>query len=173
MEHENNENNEKCTICLSDFTNIKNYNCNEDVLKTDTIKLKCGHSFHYECILMAYNTNKFGNSIVTLCPYCRQMGGYLPLPENEKYQNGIHQTLYVERRNLDKFKTKHPHIYNYLETQDKCIGIMKSGKNCGKQCNKLLKKPNYTPGFCPKHKSYFNLLIKDDINKIKNINYKN
>tara|TARA_Y100000591_G_C21657976_1_gene606301 strand:- start:555 stop:845 length:291 start_codon:yes stop_codon:yes gene_type:complete len=56
-----------CGIC-GDLLDSKN--SNGEIIRT--IKLKCNHVFHFECIQLSY---KFNNN--KECPYCRQNGGNL------------------------------------------------------------------------------------------------
>ena len=53
-----------------------------------TVKLKCGHCFHYWCIKKWYIKIKknnckigMGKYIERQCPYCRKPGGLLHLPD--------------------------------------------------------------------------------------------
>ena len=52
---------EECYICCDIFIENTNIKGEQPVI------LKCGHKFHYNCILMSYKTARN-----TLCPYCRQ-----------------------------------------------------------------------------------------------------
>ena len=62
-----------------------------------TVKLKCGHCFHYWCIKKWYIKIKknnckigMGKYIERQCPYCRLPGGLLHLPEyDSEFIQGI------------------------------------------------------------------------------------
>jgi hypothetical protein len=103
-----------------------------DKLDDNIIKLRCGHIFHYECILHQYRTtNK------RICPYCRCYGGYIelkngvfPLKNIHKEYNELHALIY-ENNQEELNKTAKKYINsNYCE----CIII--KGKNIGSQCKK-------------------------------------
>ena len=103
-----------------------------DKLDDNIIKLRCGHIFHYECILHQYRTtNK------RICPYCRCYGGYIelkngvfPLKNIHKEYNELHALIYENnQKELNKTAKKYINI-NYCE----CIII--KGKNIGSQCKK-------------------------------------
>ena len=68
---------EECYICCDTFTesNIKG---------EQQVILKCGHKFHYNCIVMSYK--KARNK---LCPYCRQPGGKIIVKETINYCKAI------------------------------------------------------------------------------------
>ena len=96
------------------------------------IRLKCGHTYHYDCILLSYQmkTDKKRE-----CPYCREDGGYLPLLDNQKPIKDIHKEWLVENKN-----------YGYF---GRCIAITKSGKNKGKRC---MCKANGSDKYCGRHR---------------------
>lgn len=102
--------------------------CQLPILSTDRIiKLKCNHNYHKECIKDNIYSKKY-NKIT--CPYCTQV--------SHKKKCG--------KCNLKFFTSK-------CECLDKhkCQAYFKSGKNKGKQCNKIN---------CKRHKN----------NKIQEIN---
>ena len=86
--------------------------CNicKDSNNDSSITLKCGHTYHRECILLSikHSSNE--------CPYCR----------------------------------KYIFLSDIINTQPTiCKGIIKSGKNKGKQCTHLA---NFLNGeYCGKH----------------------
>ena len=89
--------------------------------------LKCGHSFHYQCLLLSFKTMRN-----TSCPYCRSTNNTLPLVNGlKKLHPGIH-----DMEGWEEYENK------------KCLHISEKGKNKGKQCsfNKL---PNCY--LCKKH----------------------
>tara|TARA_B110000858_G_scaffold190579_1_gene238716 strand:+ start:1047 stop:1373 length:327 start_codon:yes stop_codon:yes gene_type:complete len=74
--------------------------------------LKCGHKFHYECLIDSF---KFDKSLS--CPYCRSENNELPLV------NGI--------KNTNKYYFEKNENYENI----KCDCILKMGKNKGNKCN--------------------------------------
>ena len=78
----------ECSVCYEKLNDTE-YNVNTLSIKDPqcTIILKCGHKFHYDCIFMCYLKCK-----KILCPYCRQEGGLLPLPEGCKAHK-FHNTI--------------------------------------------------------------------------------
>lgn len=64
--------------------------------------LLCNHSYHYDCILVAYkyaaNTN--GQDIRS-CPLCRQYGGFLPKKHGDKYIHSVHMPEKGNHANID------------------------------------------------------------------------
>lgn len=78
-------------------------------------KLKCEHTFHYECLLLSFKAMKN-----TSCPYCRKSNNLLPLVNGlKKIHNGIHD--------MDGWETYE---------NKKCLHILEKGKNSGKQCSR-------------------------------------
>lgn len=97
-----------------------------DVNNENSIQLKCNHTFHYDCILSSFLREP------RLCPYCRQIHGYLTLKKNMTPIQNIHKefgiTLYS------------PFYYEPI----KCKGILKSGHSCNF-------KPKFKSNYCGKH----------------------
>ena len=113
--------------------NFKCSVCYDKIEETEwCIRLKCGHTFHTDCILMSYQmkTDRYRE-----CPYCRADGGYLPLLDNQKPIKDIHKEWLVENKN-----------YGYF---GRCIAITKSGKNKGKRC---MCKANGSDKYCGRHR---------------------
>ena len=82
--------------------------------------LGCGHSFHYECLLLSFKNMKNNN-----CPYCRAPKNFLPVINGVKnIITGIHDMDYEETLN---YKVKG------------CDHILTRGKNKGNKCNKNCK----------------------------------
>ena len=69
---------EECYICCDIFIENTNIKGEQPVI------LKCGHKFHYNCILMSYKTARN-----TLCPYCRQSGGKLIIEQKIEYCSAL------------------------------------------------------------------------------------
>ena len=113
----------KCIECKVCYDNIEDGNY---------IELKCSHAYHSDCILMSYQmkTDRFRE-----CPYCRKDGGYLPLLDGQTPIKNIHREWLIENKN-----------YGYY---GRCIGVLKSGKNKGKQCTC---KANGTDKYCGRHR---------------------
>ena len=134
----------ECPICYEKLDDTK-------------IKLKCGHEFHYKCILTAYKASqKNNNRSYKQCPYCRLEGGYLELRDNTYPIKGIHKEFqeiykYLILNNFEKIKeiTK-----DYLD-KNKCQSILKTGVNKGHQCKKY-KKNNCS--YCCIHEKHENKL---------------
>ena len=116
--------------------------CYEDLDPQNTQILNCGHRFHSECIKQAYITQK---SYPRTCPYCRKDGGYLKLEPSTLPLKNIHieYTHFKENEKIKNYKVLEPYL-----NSNKCLAILKTGKNKGKQCsfNKL---PNFY--LCKKH----------------------
>ena len=80
--------------------------------------LKCNHSYHYECILKSFMSDRKN---FNQCPLCRQCHGLLPLVNGlPKLVKGVH---YMD---LTKGLPKYECI--------PCNSILKSGKRKGLQC---------------------------------------
>ncbi len=117
-----------CSICYDEHNDT-------------SIKLKCGHMYHYECIKDSYKLNKTSGRI---CPYCRRDGGYLPLMGGDEPEKNIHKEW------LEQIKVKKP-VNMFYNT--KCKGIIKSGPNKNNPCSCWgLEKYN---GYCGKHKKQY------------------
>lgn len=103
-----------------------------ELLNNDIIVLKCGHKYHYDCILNSY---KYSLDVLKrLCPYCRSYGGYLPLKEGTTAEKHIH------------YGYKKKKITNNIFFEE-CGAIIKSGKNKGNKCTAMGK---YN-GWCGRH----------------------
>jgi hypothetical protein len=89
--------------------------CGDLKNKEYIIQLKCGHSFHYNCIFLTFKNTKENS-----CPLCRKHCDRLPLV------NGI--------------KKIYPYIHKIKENEDyinkPCQTILKRGKNKGNPCGK-------------------------------------
>lgn len=102
------------------------------------IKLKCGHSFCYDCLLESYRgegCNHSSSKNHRICPLCRTTADYLPLRDGMVPLLGIH-------REYHKF-TKKKKTACFVQ----CKGILKSGPNKGKQCPCQAR----MGGFCGRH----------------------
>lgn len=95
-----------------------------DANNEDSIKLKCNHKFHYDCILNSYIKNP------KICPYCRQINGYIPLKKNIKPIKNIHK----------EFNTNINNPYVKI-----CKGVFKNGNSCYYKAQKY-------SDYCGKHK---------------------
>ena len=116
--------------------------CYEPLNSTDEITIKCGHKFHYNCILSSFKSNVSKNMRhIRICPFCRNNSGYLPLRENTYPVKGIHVEhyeieLYLLRNDFEKVKE----ITSKYIDKAKCNSILKTGNNKGYQCKKNKKK---------------------------------
>jgi len=128
-----------CPICHTEL--------NDDE-KIET--LKCGHKFHYECIFITYkfNSSKYKGNKLRKCPYCRDNGGYLSLQNNLVPIKDIHEEYnifikYLQEDNIDE--------YMKFLNKDKCLAILKTGKNKNEQCSSKTLNNN----FCKRHKKIY------------------
>tara|TARA_B110001469_G_C9572157_1_gene283683 strand:- start:10 stop:444 length:435 start_codon:yes stop_codon:yes gene_type:complete len=123
----------------------------------DSISIKCGHKFHYKCIISSYknmhnwkpnfyNSHNMSSNKVRECPYCRCNGGYLTLKEYTIPIENVHKEYsayisYLKNGELDK-------ISQYFDPL-KCKSILKTGANKGCQCTKKKVEGDY----CNRHRS--------------------
>lgn len=117
---------ETCSICGD----------NDEFSVTHT--LKCGHTFHYQCLYLSFKHMKTNR-----CPYCRSGNHFLPLI------NGVKKANYSIHQIDNNFQNK------------KCEAIIQRGPNKGKSCGK-----NCHLGFhcCKSHlKQEFNKQNKLDV----------
>ena len=108
-------------------------------------KLKCGHTFHYECLLTSAIINRRHSSSHNSCPYCRTKHGYLPIINGltkTKIKPGVHYS----------FSDNFPEY-----TLVKCQHILTRGKRKGESCDK---KPQLGFTYCKAHNKA-NLITKD------------
>lgn len=121
-------------------------------LKEDIFTTKCNHKFHYDCMFMVLRNNTKTNIRKRECPYCRNDTGYLPLKPGCIPQKYIHKE-YIEMRNL--INNGNFELVKKFLNKDKCMSILKTGKNKGLQCShKKIENSDY----CKKH------MIKADDN---------
>ena len=89
--------------------------CGEGLDESYKHELKCGHVFHYECLMLSFKAIKN-----TSCPYCRSPDNLLPIVNGlKKLHNGIHD--------MDGWETYE---------NKKCLHILERGKNKGNQCSR-------------------------------------
>jgi len=89
--------------------------CGEGLNESYKQTLNCGHTFHYECLMLSFKTMKN-----TSCPYCRSPNNLLPLVNGlKKVYSNIHDV-----NELNTYENK------------KCLHILERGKNKGKQCSR-------------------------------------
>ena len=91
--------------------------CGEPLSEKYEYQLQCNHSYHYECIMKSFTTNKYNK---TQCPLCRKDGGLLPLV------NGLTK-LHIDIHYTDIYPS------DYQSTL--CNKILISGKRKGQCCN--------------------------------------
>ena len=97
------------------------------------IKLKCGHKFHYDCIMTSYKTEKMAR----ICPFCRMDGGYLKLKENTFPIKHIHyEYREIKKCIINNDFIKLAEISEKYIDKSKCHSIIKTGLNMGTQCKK-------------------------------------
>ena len=118
--------------------------CFDTLREEDEVVLKCGHKFHYSCILDTFkNDNKKYTKNKNKCPYCRGNGGFLPFREGMIPLKYIHKEYdeYIKNGNIEKYLVK-----------GVCKAILKSGKNAGCQCKSKI----FKDGFCKRHYNQYN-----------------
>ena len=152
--------------------------CKDDLdEKTDDyIKISCGHEYHYECILDAFEFNKKRGSNVLECPYCRAKVKALPIKDGYDYCNTIHGGMAFIPGISDKWNIKHkgPLYCCYNKKGLFCNGVSNtSSKYCWQHINvdplgagycQFKKGDNYcniflssnSSNYCYCHKSYEN-----------------
>ena len=129
---------EQCNICL------------ESIDESDMIKLKCGHKYHYNCILNSY---KMYSSKKRECPYCRNDGGLLELRKGYKFIPNIHKEVSndeFEEKVEEKVKKKIK-----IGTKKKCCAILVNGINKGKKCKNTGKNKINGKYYCGIHDKIF------------------
>jgi len=143
VENEDSEDTKECLICY-------------DKLDESCIKIKCGHEFHYDCIVDAY---KMYTNTLRECPYCRMDGGYIKLLDNQIPLKNIHKEYTLKKQKLIITKTKQNKTTKLnnknqssksLKTEEICKSLLKSGKNKGQQCKHFALFNNM--GYCGIHK---------------------
>ena len=117
--------------------------CFNDIKPENKVKLKCGHCFNYDCILLTYQNeirkaSRYYKGKKRICPYCRGDGGYLPL------KPGMLPIQYIHKEYTEFAKTEN--VSQFL-IPNKCQAILKTGKNKGQQCKCDIEKN----GFCKRH----------------------
>ena len=120
--------------------------CHEPLDSTE-VTIKCGHKFHYECILLSYKSNKdkYLKTIRT-CPYCRKDGGYLHLIDNNIPLEYIHTEYSIFK---DALRAGDKEIYMKYLDKTRCLSVLKNGIHKGLQCMCL---PQSNSDFCGRHK---------------------
>ena len=126
----------ECNICM-------------ERLENDVVTLKCGHRFHYKCIFNSfynitnkkwtmsfYQCNNLSQNKARECPYCRKDGGFLPLKANTIPVEKIHRE-YSEFKKMVKSNDTLG-LKKYFD-ENKCMTILQSGVNKGKQCSRKKK----------------------------------
>lgn len=104
--------------------------CGDTMQYKFTQKLKCGHEFHYDCLLKSYSCHKYPYVIEQNrnCPYCRTKCDYLPLLNGlNKVIPGIHCPVSKKKENMELLEEQ----FNV-----KCGHILTKGKRKGEECRK-------------------------------------
>jgi len=159
----------ECRICGDEFENNVFEN---NVFENNVETLKCGHIFHYDCIIYAFKTP--GNRSKD-CPYCRKYHGYLRLRSDMKPIKHVHKEFNINKK-IKKLEqdNKNPEILfgaikisnktksitlqqidaleedKSLPTNSVCQGVYKTGPKAGQQCTVITK--NGT-NYCGRHKT--------------------
>ena len=113
---------ETCDICA-------------EIHNNESINLKCGHKYHYQCILKTFIIRE-----IRECPYCRRESDFLEF--NSKYEGPI-KNIHFTKNNL-------------YENNLFCCAIIKSGFNSGKKCNNFSLININNKNYCGIHKKYGN-----------------
>ena len=102
---------ESCAICGSEMNEMF------------SVKLPCGHEFHYECLYKTYaSLKKTSYKYRNHCPYCREKSGLLPIVNGlARATVGIHYAQGQEPPEIPKVRCQH---------------ILVRGKNKGSPCDK-------------------------------------
>jgi len=107
---------EDCSICGLEFNEKFCY------------ELKCGHKFHYECLMKSFMNITKINKSKNSCPYCRAPSDYLPVV------NGLKKLIVgVHFETVQEFSDENGFTKN---KNNPCQYILKRGKNKGNQCGK-------------------------------------
>jgi len=108
------------------MNNINCSICGENLEKEYSIKLKCNHEFHYQCIFLTFKNIKNLD-----CPYCRNESNYLPII------NGLKKLIVgIHGKKIEDFTDENGFSKNKSEG---CNAILKRGKNKGNECNRNCK----------------------------------
>lgn len=107
----------ECRICGDEFEN-----------EQEKEPLRCGHVFHYDCIIYAFQAP----TTLRTCPYCRKYHGYLRLMED-----------------VDPIKSIHKDI-SAVKNNNICQALYKSGLKAGTQC---MSKKKIGSNYCGIHKN--------------------
>ena len=115
---------EECSVCCDPL----------DPNGEEIIKLSCGHTFHYNCILQSYraalNMNRYSSK--RECPYCRSKGEYLELKPGVVPMRGIHKEYNVLRGRQIKIDLLREMYFD----PSKCQCLLVSGANKFQQCSR-------------------------------------
>ena len=102
--------------------------CGLELKEKFCYELKCGHKFHYECLMKSFVNIPKLNKMKNSCPYCRAPSDYLPVVNGlKKLTVGVHCATVQElsdENGILKLKN------------NPCQYILKKGKNKGNQCGK-------------------------------------
>lgn len=145
----------ECAICYDPI----DFRFNGELSENTPIKLDCGHTFHYKCILMTFKTNLNNNKFATRCPFCRKKNSHIPLLKNQFPIRNIHAEYELIKKYLHKGDFKKIYElakkYNFLN-ENKCHAIVTTGNNRGTQCKKSKKDGTH---FCFIHLKKFSDIL--------------
>lgn len=97
--------------------------CGSEMDEMFSLKLPCGHEFHYECLYKTFAAvKKTSYKYRNHCPYCRDKSGFLPIVNGlTRAIQGIHYEQGQEPPDIPKVRCQH---------------ILVRGKNKGSPCDK-------------------------------------
>jgi hypothetical protein len=108
--------------------------------------LKCGHKYHYECILNSFKMNHSSyDNKRRQCPYCRVESDYLELKTGLVPRRQIHEEYNVLRGKNMKLEQLEAFIL-----PNKCQAIIMTGINKYNQCTRKQTEEKY----CKLHNNY-------------------
>lgn len=124
--------------------------CKDDLCEngSDYIKISCGHEYHYDCILDAFEYNKKRSTNVLECPYCRAKVNPLPHKEGYDYCSSIHGGMTYVMGVSDKWSNKHKGVANCCFKNKKNLYCNGTVSLNNKYCWQHLNVEHLGSGYC-------------------------
>jgi hypothetical protein len=118
-----------------------------DLIEGDDLETlsRCGHSFHYECILREYINNQEHHQHIKVCPLCRTYGSYLSNKTNCIPIRNIHNNYNVF---MDYIKQHDIKMLQLFFIKERCHAILNTGEYKNQQCRYKHKENSV---FCGRH----------------------